>query len=332
MSGIAKIGKRHIETMEDRAAEYVLNYMEIPYSIETINISDIDWKESAHNCARLRDPLNPEKIEDYRQAMEADDVFPMVVLERQNKGGWLILGGNQRCNAAKEISQDISMRAYVIQPISEMDRDTVVRSLNSRHGWGSDKSERITHAVHMVMKSGRTVKDAAKLMNVSTSTINANIRCLKTKELLSKKGINPEPLSKGALDAIAAIPDDRVAVAVGKAAVEFAPTIDQVASVAAKIAETKSEGERMKLAKAFAKEASQSIRAESVNPRRTISRRRRDQLFRLLEGLSAFLETGNAGEAFTSLEQMQCVPDRDGDKFRMLAERIRFRLNVIEGK
>ena len=90
-----------LQWRQDPDAEKVIrDFANIDFTIQEISFEDIDWNESSHNCARLGNPLNQEKIEEYASAFRSGDVFPMPVVE-YSEGKFIILGGNQRCNALK---------------------------------------------------------------------------------------------------------------------------------------------------------------------------------------------------------------------------------------
>jgi hypothetical protein len=158
----------------DPDAETILSLIGSTYCIEDVSFSDIDDAASANNCARMGNPINEEKVEEYEASMRRGDVFPRMVFEKGKKG-FVVLGGNQRYAAAKRYGVK-QCSAYVVTPLTENHRQAVIRSLNSRHGWGTDKTERIDHAVYLVRVCGFLQDDAAKLMSVSTGGISMRLR------------------------------------------------------------------------------------------------------------------------------------------------------------
>ena len=129
---------KELKTRVDVDAETVLGMVGVEYVVKEISLDEIDWKESSNNCARLWHPLNEERIEEYGRAMALGDVFPMPVVECASSG-MVILGGNQRLNAARRLEAGMLLMAYVVKPLIEVHREMLIRSLNSRHGWGSEK-------------------------------------------------------------------------------------------------------------------------------------------------------------------------------------------------
>ena len=316
-----------LETRLDPDAETVLSFADVEYVVKEICLEEVDWSESANNCARMWNPLNEEKIDDYRMAMVAGDVFPMPVVEA-SKGGMIILGGNQRLNAANRIDGSMSMMAYVARPLLTSQREVVIRSLNARHGWGDEKSERLDHAVYLVQKHGMTTDDASRMFMVAKSSINLRIKADETKARLAKRGIDASRLSQTALVAISSVQDEKYATAVAKAAVETSATGEQVTDAAKSIIAAKSTAAKAKVIKDFTKVWSDSVKLETKP--KGMKRPRREKFLRQMQSISAFLEHGNDGEGFYSMDDLQCT-ENDREKVEMLCNKITVRLNVIRG-
>jgi hypothetical protein len=316
-----------LETRTDPDAETVLSFANVEYVIKEVCLEDVDWGESANNCARLWNPLNEEKIDDYRMAMVAGDIFPMPVMEA-GKGGLIVLGGNQRMNAAKRIDGSMSLMAYVARPLLTSQREVVIRSLNARHGWGSEKDERMDHAVYLVQRHGMTTDDASRMFMVAKASINLRIKADETKAKLAKRGIDASRLSQAALAAIGSVQDEKYATAVAKAAVETSATGEQVTDAAKSIIAAKSTAAKAKIIKDFAKVWGDSIKLETKS--KGMRRPRREKFLRHMQSMSTFLEHGNDGEGFHSLDDLQCT-ENDREKVEMLCNKITVRLNVIRG-
>jgi len=315
-----------IEVRLDPDAETVLVFAGVEWVVKVISLEDIDWHESANNCARLWNPLNSSKIEDYKIAMESGDVFPMPVVEAA-KSGMIILGGNQRMNAAKAINADMRLQAYVVRPLLTSQREIVIRSLNARHGWGSEKEERLAHAVFLVRKHGVTTSDAAKLLMVSTSSITMRIRADEAKASLARKGVDASRMSMGGLSAIGSIQDEKHAVTVARIAIEHNATADTIIAAVNRLNSAKSTAEKSAITKEFQKHLVADNSGK--NKPGVVKRPRREKVNRLMDSLASFLDRGNDNGGFTSLDELQCVPDEDSDKLKVLANKIIVRLNMI---
>lgn len=317
-----------ILTRPDPDAETVLNFVNAEFVIKDVTLEEIDWVASSNNCARLYEPLKDEKIEDYHQSMVRGDVFPMTVLESSAKG-LVILGGNQRMSAMKRMAGTgvIVVAAYVVRPLAEHTRDVVIRSLNSRHGWGSEKEERIVHAVYMVQKHGIAVSDAAKLMVVSESIILDRLRAEAVRVNLARKGVDASKLPTSSLVALARVKNEKALIALASTAVKQKATAPQIAATAKAVEAATSIGEVNKIVKQFDTELQSSVKAE-VKSAGKIKRPRRDKFLRYMETLSHFLERENDGTGFSTLAELQCSGD-DLDKVRAMAAKIMIRLKVI---
>lgn len=316
-----------ISTRPDPDAETVLNFVNAEFVVKDVTLEEIDWVASSNNCARLYEPLKDEKIEDYHQSMSRGDIFPMTVLESTAKG-LVILGGNQRMSAMKRLTgEPIVVAAYVVRPLAEHMRDVVIRSLNSRHGWGSEKEERIVHAVYMVQKHGIAVSDAAKLMVVSESIILDRMRAESVRVNLARKGVDASKMPTSSLVALARVKNEKALIALASTAVKQKATAPQIAATAKAVEAATSIGEVNKIVKQFDTELQSSVKAETKSASR-IKRPRRDRFLRYMETLSHFLERENDGTGFSTFAELQCSGD-DLDKVRAMAAKITIRLKVI---
>jgi len=317
---------KELQTRIDVDAETVLRMVGVEYVVKEISLQEIDWRESSNNCARLWHPLNEERIEEYGRAMTLGDVFPMPVVECASLG-MVILGGNQRLNAAQRINANMRLKVYVVKPLIEVHREMLIRSLNSRHGWGSEKDERAEHATYLVRKHGASVADVARLMMVSDGIVSMRVRAEETRAFLSRKGVQCQTLPLQALASLATIQDEKHAVAIGKLAVEKKATGDQVSQVTAKLKAVSSAAEKQKVIREFDTNLTSLIKNE---PSKKLAKRpRREKLYKLLESAVQFLEHGNTGGSFGSLDELQCTKNEDRDKLRVMVVKITVRLNSI---
>jgi hypothetical protein len=153
------------------------------------------------------------------------------------------------------------------------------------------------------------------------------VRAEETRSFLARKGVQSQGLPLHALSAIGSIQDEKQAVSVAKIAVEKKATGDQVAGVAAKLKTVSSVAEKQKAVREFDASLSASIRNES--PSKTVKRPRREKLYRMLESAVQFMEHGNAGLAFGSLGELQCIKSEDHDRLKVLVAKLTIRLNTI---
>lgn len=302
----------------------------LPYTMETISLKQVDWSESANNCARLTDPLNAEKIEDYASAMRRGDVFPMIVVERHKKNGrYIILGGNQRSAALKSIDSEADVDCYVVDPLTGDERELVIRSLNSRHGWGSSKEERLEHAVFMVRKYGMHVDTVARAMVVSTSAIRDRINAETERVRLAGAGIDASKMGQTAIAAITRIADEKLRNAVAIASIEKKSTALEITDLSNAVSKASSFAKAAAAIADFKKaaDAVDAIKKGKLNGK--MKKPRRDRFLTMLTSLSDFLERGNDGSAFSTLNELSCSVEHDLDNVRVLTAKISSRLNCI---
>lgn len=319
-----------LQWRDDPDAEAVLKFVAVEWVVKAISFDDIDWVASGTNCARLWNPINAEKVAEYHTAMTQGDVFPRIVVEASAKG-FVILGGNQRSAAVKEFPAPWpTVEAYVVRPLTTAQRESCIRGLNSRHGWGSSKEERIEHAVYLVMKHGVATADAAKLMVVAESTINEHVRASTARSRLAQKGIDTSDMTNGALSVISKISDEKLMTKVAKVVLQHKPSKEQTDNVVKAILSAKSPAEAAKTINAFDGELAARVVNESPGNTKQLRRPRREKLFRGMESLSEFLERGNDGTGFSSLDELQCTP-ADTAKLLPLAQKIVLRFKAILG-
>jgi hypothetical protein len=251
----------------------------------------------------------------------------MVVVE-ESEVGFIILGGNQRCNAAKLFEDDsLIIKAYVVDPLTSSDRELIIRSLNSRHGQGATKEERIEHAVYLVQYKGVATSVAARAMCVSESVIASRIRCIETRVELARKGIDANTFSWTALDSLSRVKDLSRKVQIAKAVEQYKPVSDDVAAIVSGVLNAKTDANAQKLisnaSTAWAATQVVKTRAEKgTNSRRKL-------FLQSLQRLTKLLETGNAGSPVSTLDDVGCSVKADLESVRVLVAKITSRLTCI---
>jgi ParB-like chromosome segregation protein Spo0J len=319
-----------LEWRADPDAETILrDIAAVSFVVQRISLDQIDWAASANNCARLSDPLNKEKIEDYGSGFMRGDVFPRIVVEYGKNGLYTILGGNQRCAALKGIDQHAEIECYVVDPLTSGERELIIRSLNSRHGWGATKEERIDHAAYLVRHHGMHVDTVAKAMVVAASTINLRIRAENERASLAKKGIDASSVSRTALSSIAGIADEALKLRVAKLATSKLATGEKVAELATAVSKAKSKSHATATIAEFAKNLDAVAEIKNKGGAKVLKKPRREKFLCMLNDLSHFLEHGNDGGAFSTLDELSCTVVHDLDSVRVLSAKITSRLQCI---
>jgi len=314
----------------DFDAEKVINeFAGITFRVGPVPFTEINWIESANNCARLGNALSHEKIEEYATAFRNGDQFPMVVVER-NTTGFIILGGNQRCNALKVLDiKDLVLECYIVEPLTSANRELIIRSLNSRHGWGSEKSERIEHAVYLVEAKGIATEVAARAMMVSESTIVDRIRINKTRQELIEAGLKEASdsrlFSNAHLEAIARVSNSARKMQLAKVVRDTKVKSADVATLATSVQKAKSDAQAQKKIADAAKDWMQTNELTTLAPKNNT---RRTTFVRKITDLESFLESGNQGSAFSTFDELGCSA-ADADKLMVSIAKIKARLECI---
>jgi hypothetical protein len=324
----------------DLAAESNLRRLGVVFDVGKVLFSKLDLKESLVNGARLGDPVVKELVSDYRQMMLNGDTFPMPVVH-PGKAGWVILSGVQRTTAVEaliksgDLPKDPQIECYKIEECDQLLREIIARSFNCFHGGRQNQNERVQHAVHCVRTLGMQVTEAAKLFGVSYQLIGLHVRAEKERDSLMRSGVDASRLPVSTLDVISKIPfDENAKQQVAILAAQHDVTGDRVKSVIDGLKKAKTQQARTAKVKAFEKELSEEARAttkpKSTNGQSKVpSRPRRDKVLGICERLVQFLEHGNDGDSFTTLDQLQFSGDVDTARLKTLVGRLTLRWNVL---
>lgn len=325
----------------DLAAESNLRRLGVVFDVDTVLFSKLDLKESRVNGARLGDPIRKDLVSDYRQGMLNGDAFPRCVVHPNGNAGWVVLSGVQRTAAIeelikeKQLPKDPSLEVYKLDECDKLLREIIARSANAVHGGRSDYNERLAHAVYCCRALGMQAEDAAKTFCIGRSSITLHVRAEKERDSLMRSGVDSSRMHVTALDAISRLPFDSTAKqAVAMLAVQHDVPAEKIKSVVANLKNAKSQQDRTAKVKAFERELAQQAKATakpqtSNGTTKAPSRPRRDKVLRLVESLTDFLEHGNDGNAFTTLDQLQFSGDADNARLKTLVGRLTLRWNVL---
>ena len=163
--------------MADLKLESDLRAMGVVFEIRSILFSQLDLHTSRNNGARIGDPVIAHLVADYKVGMMNGDTFPRIVVH-QGKAGFVILGGNQRCQAIQGlvsdglVSKKLAIEVYVVDTTDKLLLEIIARAGNVGHGGRSGMEERLAHAVYSVRTLGMQQKDAAKIFMVADGTIS----------------------------------------------------------------------------------------------------------------------------------------------------------------
>jgi hypothetical protein len=150
-----------------------------------------------------------------------------------------------------------------------------------------------------------------------------------------RSGIDASRLPVSTLNVIEKLPFDvNAKQQVAMLTVQHDVPADRVKQVVDGLKTAKTQQARTAKVKAFEKELADQARATAkpatTNGQSKVpTRPRRDKTLRMCEQLIQFLEHGNEGESFTTLDQLQFSGDTDIARLKTLVGRLTLRWNVL---
>jgi hypothetical protein len=195
-----------IKWKNDDDAIVTVNRMGLKWSHSIVQASSIDEKRSKHNHAR-KTAVIVQNVDDYADAMERGDVFPMIVVARIDGDKKLVIaGGNHRYLAA--VKNGVSeFDAMVVECDATM-FSILCPALNLYVGQREDRSVRVQQAADAVIRLGITAKSAAEDYRVPVSSVSHCINEKKVVVAAAKSGIRADHLPGGYLRVLAPIVTD----------------------------------------------------------------------------------------------------------------------------
>lgn len=195
-----------IKWKNDEDAIVTVNRIGLKWSYATVPASNIDEKRSKHNHAR-KTAIIQQNVEDYADAMERGDVFPMIVVARIDGDKKLVIaGGNHRYQAA--VKHGVTeFDAMVVECDAAM-FSILCPALNLYVGQREDRNVRVEQAADAAIRLGITAKSAAEDYRVPVSSVS---HCINEKRVVvaaAKLGIRADHLSGGYLRILAPIITD----------------------------------------------------------------------------------------------------------------------------
>jgi len=238
--------------IKDLFAENVMAKMQISFVVSKISMSQIDFKESSINRARVHG-VDQTLVDEYYAAMLRGDAFPMIVV-RKKRGNWYVIaGGNHRAQAAKKAGYR-EIECYVID-IDDMQFDALAKASNGGHGKGLPLSERIDSAVDMAIRWKMSAADAAEINNVTAHQVQDKLRVREVLTLAHKNDI-PVKASDTAVEKLAGLAksDQPVLLAALKSMQGRVITTEDTTRLRSELSECKSESEKLEAVEKWAKD------------------------------------------------------------------------------
>ena len=195
-----------IKWKNDDDAIATVNRMGLKWTHAIIQSSNIDERRSKHNHAR-KTPVIPQNVDDYADAMERGDVFPMIVVARIDGDKKLVIaGGNHRYLAAIKNSVT-EFDAMVVECDAAM-FSILCPALNLYVGQREDRNVRVDQAADAVMRLGVTCKSAADDYRVPAASVNHRVNEKRVAVAAAKMGIRVDHLQSGYLKLLTPIMTD----------------------------------------------------------------------------------------------------------------------------
>lgn len=198
--------------MLDLKTEHFLNYHGYRYEYQVVPISQIDYRASAENPARLRKALDDARVQRYAELMGDGVKFPAIVLlvsVAGDAGGFIVATGMHRL-AAFRLANIQTVDAYVVREADEIQAEVLVRSLNGIEGEGDDTRTIIRHALELHRKYGISYVDLAKRFHINERTLGGYGREEKSHERGLQLGIDLSSLAQVVAIELNRIPNDTV--------------------------------------------------------------------------------------------------------------------------
>lgn len=138
---------------------------------DKVLFSDIDFKASEENPARINRKINDDDVVKYGFAMMEGAVFPGIVLLKQDRAKHLVATGMHRCKAAIEVKRDW-FDAYIVTEPDQFRCDLLIRLLNGIEGRGDTVKDQLRHVISLHEKySKHSLNELALAFNLSKGAV-----------------------------------------------------------------------------------------------------------------------------------------------------------------
>jgi len=290
-----------MQWIEDPRAERVMGEMGLRFAVETVKLSDIDWKKSINNPGRMGQSLNDEKVTDYAIAMLEGAEFFMAVVRRT--GNTLVtMGGNHRLASAREAGLKTA-KVYVVEFLEDIVADILPCRLNQVEGDRLSRPELVARAVDLVRRHEMSITDASEAMSVKRGWVDNAVRIEVMRDELESKGVNTVGVTPSILKSMVGLKgNDNVMLELAKAVILTKPTTKQVQDMVRDVKSKKTEQAQKDEVQVWRQ------RLEDQNPKKRgkLALTKRSMLFMHLDGLdricqrverleSLGLDTGDLG-------------------------------------
>jgi len=172
--------------------------------------------------------------------------------------------------------------------------------------------------------------DAAKLFIVNAGTINDRIRADDTRRLLAKSGVEgTSAFAVSTCTKLAKLNDEHALVQLGHVVASGSPSAERVGLVVDAVNNETTKAGRTKAIRRFEQEVKSEQSRAKPESNVAISKPRRDKLLTMMAKMSNFLDTGNDGEGFQDLSQLQA--EASAAELKRYWNRVLYRMQIILG-
>jgi hypothetical protein len=226
----------------------ILNENNISYSVlDKIELSKIDFEKSLKNQVRPISSVVKDTVEDYAIGMELGDVFPPIIVNKEN-GKYIVWDGNHRINAVKTLGWEEYPFGVIVCDSEPCMLSFAGQQLNMINGLPQSREDRIRSAMQMVEIMGSTVKDASKRFKISYDLLQNKILSNKAKidvyKIVGK--FNGDKISDSAAIALRRIKDEDVFQVSVKYATSVKLTTDECVQLSVDIRNIKRTSDALK--------------------------------------------------------------------------------------
>jgi ParB-like chromosome segregation protein Spo0J len=234
MTKITGTAKNDIEAwLEEKLVKFVFD--------PNFQTNNIDEQASLKNQARF-EPLHPENVSRYAEAMARGDKFPPIVIHQLDSGLYRVDDGNHRYQAYKR-NNITEIPVYILDAGTTDETLRVITfEANARHGEPPSDEERRRHAIYLT-DNGMTNIAAAAIVNLPVSTVNRAVQQEKADRRARALGLSKQ-WSRLLIDqrqAIMSIGNDPTFIEIVKLCADTGITASQTREIIAGIKELRSE-------------------------------------------------------------------------------------------
>jgi hypothetical protein len=267
--------------------------------LREIPIEKLQIDKSRGNNARIGDDLHRPHVETLKKSMDNGAAIPPIIIKSNGE----ILSGNHRAASSMELEHTHVM-AYVVVNGNPQLHDMIARLMNTNNGLPLKEDERMRQAVQVAQTTSFTDIQVAAKFSVDIKDLQKHVLAADQRDELESHGVDASNFQVGELLGIAkASSDPAVRKVLGKTIVNERFTSQHTAELATKVRKCNGSKQQMQAIKDWRTGVGRTQRKKRPHARRI------RELVAGDKGLLEFLEKGNGGKAFTSLDDLELLGD-----------------------